>query len=111
MRLEEADIEAIASRVVELLSRQADTPSVRLVDAAQLASVLAVERDWVYEHARELGAIRLGGPHGRLRFDLRQVQRILAEQHEPKHEEPRSAPRRPPRRVSSTPELLPYGKS
>jgi hypothetical protein len=41
-----------------------------LVDAATLAAELGVSRDWVYEHAAELGALRLGsGPRARLRFD------------------------------------------
>lgn len=63
-------VEAIARRVVELLERRerlAMEP--RYVDAATLAHDLSVERDWVYAHAPELGAIRLGGPRGRLRFD------------------------------------------
>ena len=52
-------------------------PPVRLVDAATLATILDVERDWVYAHARELQAIRLGGKRGRLRFDLASVFRSL----------------------------------
>lgn len=41
-----------------------------LVDAATLAAEWNVSRDWVYEHADELGALRLGnGPKARLRFD------------------------------------------
>lgn len=72
------DVEAIAARVVQLLGDkspgvEADRTArsaVRLVDAATLADALSVERDWVYGHANELGAIRLGGEHGRLRFDL-----------------------------------------
>jgi predicted DNA-binding transcriptional regulator AlpA len=46
----------------------------RFVDAAAVAAVLGVERSWVYEHADELGARRLGsGPRARLRFDLEEV--------------------------------------
>jgi hypothetical protein len=42
-----------------------------LVDAQALAVVLGVSRDFVYEHADELGALRLGnGPKARLRFDV-----------------------------------------
>jgi hypothetical protein len=87
MKLDDADIQAIAERVVDLLtstlerqtadqarsilhqSRPAPEPS-GLVDAATLAHVLGVEREWVYQHAKQLGAVRLGGPRGRLRFDL-----------------------------------------
>ena len=71
-RLHPADIEAIALRVVDLLQAHA-TPAARLVDAAELASILSVERDWVYTHADDLHAVRLGGPRGRLRFDLAAV--------------------------------------
>jgi hypothetical protein len=45
-----------------------------LVDAAALATHLGVSREYVYEHASELGARRLGsGPRARLRFDLEEV--------------------------------------
>jgi hypothetical protein len=41
-----------------------------LVDPATLAVELGVSRDFVYEHAATLGALRLGsGPKARLRFD------------------------------------------
>ena len=47
------------------------TTVTRLVSARELADVLNVKRSFVYEHAGELGAIRLGtGPKARLRFDL-----------------------------------------
>jgi hypothetical protein len=69
--LDAQDIEAIAQRVAELLGARA-APA-RLVDAAHVAVLLGVERDWVYAHADQLGAIRLGGPKGRLRFDLTTV--------------------------------------
>jgi hypothetical protein len=42
----------------------------RLVDAGTLAALLGVSRRYVYEHADELGAVRLGGgAKPRLRFD------------------------------------------
>ena len=67
-------VEAIAQRVVELLREElTDDRAVRLIDAAALARELGVERDWVYEHAERLGAIRLGGPKGRMRFDREAV--------------------------------------
>jgi hypothetical protein len=41
-----------------------------LVDAAELARRLSVDRSWVYTHAIELGAVTLGaGARPRLRFD------------------------------------------
>jgi hypothetical protein len=62
-------IELIARRVVALLQEADAARHSRYVDAATLAAALCVERDWVYSHADELGALRLG-PNGRLRFDL-----------------------------------------
>jgi hypothetical protein len=87
-------VEAIALRVVELLGGVAPGSPVRLVDAGRVARELGVERDWVYDHAAQLGAIRLGGPRGRLRFDLQVVKERLG------GEEPTlwRAPRRPARR-------------
>ena len=50
-----------------------------LVDAAAVAGYLAVEREWVYEHAAELGARRLGsGPRARLRFSISEVDARLS---------------------------------
>jgi hypothetical protein len=73
-------VEAIARRVVELL-RTHEPPErpARLVDAATLARELGVERDWVYVNAERLGAIRLGGPRGRLRFDREVVAEKLGD--------------------------------
>lgn len=89
MKLDHEDIQQIAERVVELLlsdskrcmsvsstvgsafARGRPAPSLSgLVDAATLAQALGVDRRWVYAHAKQLGGIRLGGPQGRLRFDL-----------------------------------------
>jgi hypothetical protein len=70
--------EAIARRVVELLrDEETEERFARLVDAATLARELGVEREWVYAHAKQLGAVRLGGPHGRLRFDRHEVGKAL----------------------------------
>ena len=75
MSLQPEEIEAIAQRVAELIADRLapPVPRERLVDAAQLAELLGVERDWVYAHATQLGGVRLGGPKGRLRFDLNMV--------------------------------------
>ena len=94
MRLDPADIEAIAQRVVLLmrdeLPLQAPTTAARLVDVAALATLLGVDRSWVYAHAKELHAVRLGGPRGRIRFDLAVVLRLL-------NAEPASVRQPPPR--------------
>lgn len=70
---EAQQVEAIARRVVELLEagrHQAGDRRGELVDAAELALRLRVDRSWIYEHSADLGAIRLGpGKRPRLRFD------------------------------------------
>jgi hypothetical protein len=109
VRLDPADVEAIAQRVAELLAAAPAPLGPRYVDAAGVAHALGVERDWVYAHARQLGAIRLGGPHGRLRFDLHHVQRSLTER-APSDEPTRAERDRAPHRRSKVGgvELLPY---
>lgn len=67
IRLDPASIEAVAQRTAELL-RGAAAPE--LVTAAKIATRLGVDRSFIYEHADELGAVKLGdGPRARLRFD------------------------------------------
>ncbi len=76
-------IEQIAQRVAELLRDdrpdvRSPEPARRLLDAARLARLLGVTRQWVYEHANELGAVRLGdGSRPRLRFDPAVATQVL----------------------------------
>jgi hypothetical protein len=71
-------VEAIAQRVAELL-RADRRPTPTLLTPTQVAERYAVSRTWVYEHADELGAIRLGdGPRARLRFDPERVTQALS---------------------------------
>jgi hypothetical protein len=50
-----------------------------LVDASALAEALGVSRDYVYEHADQLGAVQLGdGPKARKRFDVDTARAALA---------------------------------
>jgi len=72
-RLDPDDVELIARRVLALVHAELDSEHERLVDAKTLAQLLGVTRGWVYAHAEELQAVRLGGPRGRLRFDLARV--------------------------------------
>lgn len=78
--LDEASVEAVARRVVELLRTDSySSRERRLVDAATLAADLGVDRSWVYAHRAELGAIRLGsGSKPRLRFDVDTARELLA---------------------------------
>lgn len=75
--MDDEDIEQIAQRVAQLVGSVQAYPTPRYVDATDLAQMLGVDREWVYAHARHLGAIRLGGSGGRLRFDV-QVAEALA---------------------------------
>ena len=68
-----------------------------LVDAAEIARLHGKTRSWVYEHASELGAVRLGsGPRPRLGFSPARVAQQLE-----KVDKPTTTPLpepRPPRR-------------
>lgn len=79
LRLDPAQLEELAGlvavRVLEELGRPSGRPAEsRLVDAAAVATRFGVTREYVYEHAGDLGAVRLGdGPRARLRFDMEEV--------------------------------------
>lgn len=108
VHLDDASIEAVALRVAELIRDEAVTggSSGELVDAAEIARCFGVSRDWVYDHADELGAVRLGdGPKARLRFDPATVAERLGTPDE--RSEVRRAASRPRRRSTSTVDLLP----
>ena len=79
MTLDDDDIEQIARRVAQLIGTAHAHSGPRYVDAGDLARMLGIERQWVYAHAIELGAIRLGGPRGRLRFDVGRVAEALGQ--------------------------------
>lgn len=100
-------VEAIAGRVTELLRGEPTGPG--LVDAAELARRFNVTRAYVYDHATELGAVRLGtGPKARLRFNPERVVEALAPR---AFTPPAPTPsrRRPQSRAASA-ELLPIGR-
>jgi DNA-binding IclR family transcriptional regulator len=70
--------EVVAARVVELLDRQERGSARGLASAAEVAEQLGVHKSWVYAHADELEAIRLGeGEKARLRFDPERVARAV----------------------------------
>jgi hypothetical protein len=77
IKLDAETVEAIARRAVELLEARG-LQKRELVDAAELARRFGIERSWVYSHAIELGAVKLGsGPKPRLRFDPQIAARVL----------------------------------
>ena len=74
--------DAVAERVIEVMNTQGISPPTSStstwLDAQQVAQRLGVSREWVYQHADELGCIRLGGGRcPRLRFDPRVIRERL----------------------------------
>lgn len=64
----------LAERLAVRLSGLAPGRAEPLVDAAEIARVHGKTRTWVYEHAGELGVVRLGsGPRPRLAFSPARV--------------------------------------
>jgi hypothetical protein len=68
----------LADRLAARLADRASTQPEPLVDAAEIARLHGKTRSWVYEHAGELGAVRLGsGPRPRLGFSPARVAQLL----------------------------------
>jgi len=111
IKLDPEAVEAVARKVVELLEARG-LQKRQLVDAATLAQMFGIERSWVYSHAIELGAVKLGsGAKPRLRFDPEIAARVLRKvDGKPTADPPvRSGERagQPPRRGRSEVRLLP----
>ena len=89
MTLSAGDVEAIAEatarKLAEFVGERGKTFG--LVGPRELAEGLGVSLDYVYAHATELGAMRLGsGPKARIRFDLDGARRLLeARAQQPRH--------------------------
>jgi hypothetical protein len=78
--LSAGDVEAIAEATARKLARFVGErgKTFGLVGPRELAEDLGVSLDYVYAHATELGALRLGsGPKARIRFDLDRTRRAL----------------------------------
>jgi hypothetical protein len=68
----------LAERLAVRLSGLASTRAESLVDAGEIARLHGRTRSWVYEHAGELGAVRLGsGRRPRLGFSPARVAAAL----------------------------------
>jgi hypothetical protein len=106
VHLDSESVEAVARRVVELLT--GDTAS-GLIDAAELARRMGVSRDWIYRNRERLGAVRVGdGKRARLRFNpaiaCSQGKRSPVEEAPAQREKPRGRPRA---RTGTNVDLLP----
>lgn len=124
-RLHPDDVEAIARRSGEIAAQlvlaalEGEAVAARgrgpLVTPLELAERFGVSRDWIYDHAEELGVIRMGqGPKAPLRFDPELAAAAMAARVDSvTSEEPRSAvvagspARRRRRLTSSGAQLLP----
>jgi hypothetical protein len=110
-------VEQVAARVAQLLQRQQqrqeqdEAPQgLGMLTVSQLANHLHLNRAWVYEHADELGAIRIGsGPKARIRFDFHTAKAALNQQQVSRTPEPaitRKSQRRRPTPYSADAPLL-----
>jgi len=114
-----ADVHAIAEAVADVLAERGlvvyagPRASARVLSAREVAQLLGRSTPWVYAHAPELGAIRMGtGPKARIGFDLANIERW---KHENQIRPPaaRNALRRRPRgsTLSRAANLIPYEPS
>jgi predicted DNA-binding transcriptional regulator AlpA len=116
MTSEDADhVQAIAEAVADVLAERGlvvyagPSPSARILKVAEVARLLGRSAAWVYEHAAELGAIRMGsGPRARIGFDVATIDQWKRDHQTPAQQT--RGPRRRPRRatVPSGANLLPY---
>lgn len=113
-------VEQVAARVAALLQRQQQNQEhgetsepTGMLTVTQLAQHLHLHPAWVYEHADELGAIRIGsGPKARIRLDLYTAKEALRQNQAsraPAAATPKPRPTSRRRRPSTPPpvELLP----
>ena len=91
LTLSAEQVEQIAECVAELLSANAAPAQTGgLVDAQTVAAALGVSRDWVYDHADQLGGVKVGdGQRPRWRFDLEQARTAWQPAGEPERIRPR----------------------
>ena len=72
-------MQAVALAVVDLLRGERAPAAPEYLTPAAVALRFGVSRTWVYAHANELGAVRMGiGRKPRLRFDAKRVEIALA---------------------------------
>lgn len=105
--------EALADVLTErgFLGQTAGGSPERILNATEVARLLGRERQWVYDHAAELGAFRYGeGPKARLGFDMAEVQRWKRDRRIQQETPARARRRRParPKARDGGANLLPY---
>lgn len=102
-------IEALATRLAELVGAVSPAPggaSGEMLDAAEVGRRWGISRRWIYDHADDLGAMRMGGgPRPRLRFDPAEVAERLGAPRSidrPRRADVRRSPRSAGRRGSGS---------
>jgi hypothetical protein len=100
-------LDLLADRLADRLASRLELaikPQEALINAADVACLVGMKRGWVYEHAGDLGAVRLGpGPRPRLGFYPARVNEYLESIANPPpislptHAPPRRRQRRRPR--------------
>ena len=103
-------VEQVAARVAQLIDRQHRAhdqeraeDNVGLLTVAKLAKYLDLNPAYVYEHADDLGAIRIGdGPKARIRFDLHTANAALTKLQATREPGPRETAGRQRRRPATT---------
>ena len=113
------DVRAIAEAIADVLAERGlvvyagPSASARVLSVREVSKLLGRSAPWVYAHATELGAIRMGnGPKARIGFDLATIEQWKRD-NQSRPREARKAPRRRPRRnaVSRATNLIPYDPS
>jgi predicted DNA-binding transcriptional regulator AlpA len=113
------DVRAIAEAIADVLAERGlvvyagPSASARVLSAREVSKLLGRSAPWVYAHASELGAIRMGnGPKARIGFDLAHIEQWKRD-NQIRPPQPRKAPNRRRRRntVSHAANLIPYEPS
>ncbi|HEX5922922.1 MAG TPA: hypothetical protein VFY45_03765 [Baekduia sp.] len=113
------DVRAIAEAIADVLAERGlvvyagPSGSARVLNAREVSKLLGRSAPWVYAHATELGAIRMGnGPKARIGFDLANIEQWKRD-NQIRPPQPRKPPRRRSRRntLSQATNLIPYEPS
>lgn len=113
------DVRAIAEAIADVLAERGlvvyagPSASARVLSAREVSKLLGRSAPWVYDHATELGAIRMGnGPKARIGFDLANIEQWKRD-NQIRPPQPRKPPHRRSRRntVSLATNLIPYEPS
>jgi predicted DNA-binding transcriptional regulator AlpA len=113
------DVHAVAEAVVDVLAERGlviyagPGSSARVLNVQEVARLLGRSTGWVYEHAIELGAIRMGtGPKARIGFDAAAIEQWKRARQRGPAPKSAPAPRRSRRRASGQgANLIPYEPS